>query len=71
LAELGEVTYERIEVAPVRIQRHGVTFGPIPREPEGENASSWVELHPANYTAFHEPFDSGEYDAWQRRVCPE
>jgi hypothetical protein len=62
LAELGEVTYDRIEVAPFEIQRHGVTFGLVPRGPEGEDDSWWVELHPGNYMAFHEPFDSGEYD---------
>ncbi len=62
LAELGKVTDDRIEVAPFEIRRHGVTFGLIPREPEGENDSWWVELHPGNYMAFHEPFDSGEYD---------
>jgi hypothetical protein len=62
LAELGEVTYGRIEVAPFEIQRHGVTFGLIPRAPEDDGDSWWVELHPGNYMAFHEPFDSGEYD---------
>lgn len=62
LAELGDVTYDRIEVAPFEIRRHGVTFGLIPQEPEDEDDEWCVELHPGNYMSFSEPFDSGEYD---------
>jgi hypothetical protein len=62
LRELGDVSFERIEVAPFSIERFGTTFGLIPRPPEEDGDSWWVELHPGNYMAFHEPWDSGEYD---------
>jgi hypothetical protein len=62
LRDLGEVTFERIEVAPFSVKRFGTIFGLIPRPPEGEDDSWWVELHPGNYMAFHEPWDSGVYD---------
>ncbi|MEU2610087.1 hypothetical protein ABZ570_00630 [Micromonospora sp. NPDC007271] len=63
LAQLGPVTFGRIEVAPFAVERFGTTFGLIPRPPEDEDDSWWVELHPGNYMAFTEPWDSGEYDA--------
>lgn len=62
LAELGPVTFDRIEVAPFAVERFGTTFGLIPRPPEDEGDSWWVELHPGNYMAFTAPWDSGEYD---------
>ncbi|SBT42210.1 hypothetical protein [Micromonospora narathiwatensis] len=64
LAELGPVTFDRIEVAPFAVQRFDTTFGLLPRPPEDEDEddSWWVELHPGNYMAFTEPWDSGEYD---------
>ncbi|WP_218105266.1 hypothetical protein [Micromonospora rhizosphaerae] len=62
LAQLGPVTFGRIEVAPFEVQRSGTTFGLIPRPPEEDGESWWVELHPGNYMAFTEPWDSGEYD---------
>jgi hypothetical protein len=62
LAELGEVTFTRIEVAPFAIDRFGTTFGLIPREPEEDGDTWWVILEPGDYMAFHEPWDSGEYD---------
>jgi hypothetical protein len=62
LAELGDVTFERIEVAPFKVQRFGTVFGLVPREPE-ESGEPWVvEAHPGNYMAFYEPWDTGEYD---------
>lgn len=62
IAELGPVEYERIEVQPFAIERFGTTFGLVPRAPENEDEGWWVELQPGNYMAFHEPWDSGEYD---------
>lgn len=62
LAELGPVEYCRIEVRPFQIERFDTIFGLIPRRPEDEDDGWWVELEPGNYMAFHEPWDSGEYD---------
>ncbi|HSJ01796.1 MAG: hypothetical protein ACAI34_03445 [Verrucomicrobium sp.] len=63
LAELGPVEYGRIEVCPFAIERFGVTFGLVPQPPDDEDDDEWaVELHPGNYMAFAEPWDSGEYD---------
>ena len=62
MAELGPLEYGRIEVQPFAIERFGTTFGLVPRAPEGEEDGWWVELQPGNYMAFHEPWDSGEYD---------
>lgn len=62
MAELGPVDYGRIEVQPFAIERFGTTFGLVPRPPEGTDDAWWVELQPGNYMAFHEPWDSGEYD---------
>lgn len=62
LRELGEVSFERIEVAPFSIERFGTTFGLVLREPEDEDDSWAVEVQPGNYMAFFEPWDSGEYD---------
>jgi hypothetical protein len=62
IKELGPVTNSRIEIAPFQVERFGITFGLIPREPENEDDPIWVELHPGNCMAFHEPWDSGDYD---------
>ena len=62
LAELGNVTFCRIEVEPFVVNRLGTDFGLIPREPEDEEDVWAVELMPGNYMAFFEPWDSGEYD---------
>ena len=65
LAELGHVVYQRIAVRPFEVERFGTTFGLIPRPPESvesQRAGWWVEVRPGNYMAFHEPWDSGEYD---------
>lgn len=62
LNKLGEVEYCRIEVKPFSVERNGVDFGLIIREPEGEEDVWAVELLPGNYMAFFEPWDSGEYD---------
>jgi hypothetical protein len=62
MAELGPVDYGRIEVQPFAIERFGTTFGLVLQAPEREDDAWWVELQPGNYMAFHEPWDSGEYD---------
>lgn len=58
LASLGEISIERIEIAPFSVERFGTTFGFIPREPDFDA----VEVMPGNYMAFFPPWDSGEYD---------
>jgi hypothetical protein len=62
LAELGPINYARIVVQPFAVERFGTTFGLIARAPESSSGSWWVILHPGNYMAFHEPWDSGQYD---------
>jgi hypothetical protein len=62
ISELGPIDYCRIEVQPFAVERFGTTFGLVPRPPEDEGDSWWVEMQPGNYMAFHEPWDSGEYD---------
>ena len=63
LTELGPIQYGRIEVQPFEIERFGTTFGLVARPPEDDDDDDWcVELRPGNYMAFHEPWDSGEYD---------
>jgi hypothetical protein len=62
MSELGRLQYERIRVRPFTIERFGVTFGLVPRPPEDNGDGWWVEAQPGNYMAFHEPWDSGEYD---------
>lgn len=62
LAGLGEVSLQRIEVAPFKVERFGLEFGLVPRPPEGDGEPWAVEMQPGNYMAFFEPWDSGEYD---------
>ncbi|QPQ54688.1 hypothetical protein IC614_10195 [Allosphingosinicella flava] len=62
LASLGEITYGRIEISPFSIDRFGITFGLVPREPEDEEDIWAVEAQPGNYMAFFEPWNSGDYD---------
>jgi hypothetical protein len=60
--ELGRLEHRGIQVRPFEIERFGTKFGLVPRPPEDEEDSWWVEVQPGNYMAFHEPWDSGEYD---------
>jgi hypothetical protein len=53
---------QRIEIAPFTMDRFGTTFGLIPRPPEDDDNGWWVDVEPGNYMAFHEPWDSGDYD---------
>ena len=62
LAELGPLEYDRIEVQPFAVERFGAKFGLVVRPPEDDENDWWVEVQPGNYMAFHEPWDSGEYD---------
>lgn len=62
LASLGEVTYQRIRIAPFRIEMFGVEFGFIPRAPE-EPGEDWaVIVEPGNVMCFWPPWTSGVYD---------
>ena len=64
LQELGEVTFERIEVAPFAVQKFGTTFGLVlhagPEEPDDPLDRDNAAMR--NYMAFYEPWDSGDYD---------
>ncbi len=62
LQELGEVTFQRIVVAPFSVERFGVHFGLILRVPDDDDDVWAVEMQPGNYMAFFEPWDSGDYD---------
>jgi hypothetical protein len=62
LEQIGPVRHQRIVVQPFEIERFGVTFGFVTRDPEDEEDVWCVEVQPGNYMAFFEPFDSGEYD---------
>lgn len=61
LATLGDVTPDRIEIAPFSVERFGTIFGLIPRAPEDVDDGWAVILHPGDYMAFFEPWD-GTYD---------
>lgn len=62
LRELGPVVFGRIEIAPFTIDRSGVSFGLIVREPEDTDDPWAVTAEPGNYMAFFAPWDSGGYD---------
>ena len=62
LAELGDVTFDRIAVKPFAVTKFGRQFGLIPRAPEDDDDPWAVEMMPGNYMAFFEPWDSGQYD---------
>lgn len=61
LLDLGDVSFERIEVAPFSIERFGTTFGLVLRVTEDDDEVWAVEVLPGNYMAFFEPWDDGEY----------
>ncbi|GIE34303.1 hypothetical protein Ait01nite_073480 [Actinoplanes italicus] len=62
LRELGEVTHDRISVAPFSVERFGTTFGLISAPPETEDDVWWVTAEPGDYMAFSPPWDCGIYD---------
>lgn len=61
LADLGEIEFGRIEIAPFSVEKFGITFGLIPNEPEDKGDELSITLEPGNYMAFYEPWDSGDY----------
>jgi|SRR6516165_5079562 hypothetical protein len=62
LASLGGVKYQRIKVAPFRVEMFGVEFGFIPRPPEEPGEDWCVIVEPGNYMCFWPPWTGGEYD---------
>lgn len=62
LAELGRVTFGRIEIKPFSVERFGLQFGLIPLKPRKGEDEWTVVLLPGDYMAFYEPWDSGDYD---------
>ncbi|VWB67765.1 hypothetical protein BLA6993_03176 [Burkholderia lata] len=62
LAELGEVQYGRIEIAPFSVKRFGVTFGLLADDRDEDDDAALYIMEPGNYMAFFEPWDSGDYD---------
>jgi hypothetical protein len=61
LAELGEISFQDIEVAPFRIERFGIEFGLIVWEPGEDNDDWYVTIEPGDYMCFNPPWD-GDYD---------
>jgi hypothetical protein len=62
LVSLGEVKYQRIKVAPFRIEMFGVEFGFLPQPPEEPDEDWSVIVEPGNYMCFWPPWTSGDYD---------
>jgi hypothetical protein len=62
IASLGPVKYQRIKVAPFRVEMFAVEFGLLPQPPE-EPGEDWsVICEPGNYMCFWPPWTSGDYD---------
>jgi hypothetical protein len=61
-SELGTVQFGRIEIQPFTVTRFATPFGLVARSPETPEDDWWVTVEPGNFMAFHEPWDSGEYD---------
>jgi hypothetical protein len=62
LASLGKVKYQRIKVAPFRVEMFGVEFGFIPQPPEEPDEDWCVIVEPGDYMCFWPPWTSGDYD---------
>ncbi len=62
LAQLGDVSFERIEIAPFQFEQFGTVFGLVPNELEDEDDELSISLMPGDFMAFSEPWDSGDYD---------
>ena len=62
LGELGPLEPGDVALQPFRVERFGVTFGLIAHPPAYDGDGWWVEMHPGNYMAFHEPWN-GAYDS--------
>jgi hypothetical protein len=61
IAELGDVEYCDIDVAPFQLEKFGTVFGLVPQAPEDEDEDWWVTVEPGDYMAFSPPWD-GDYD---------
>jgi hypothetical protein len=61
LAELGDVTFQRIKVAPFRVERFGTEFGLISQAPEDDGDDWRVSVEPGDYMVCYPPWD-GDYD---------
>jgi hypothetical protein len=61
LADLGDISFGDIEVAPFRLERFSTEFGLIATAPEEEDEEWSVIVEPGNYMAFYPPWD-GDYD---------
>ena len=62
LGSLGPVKFRRITIAPFSLERHGVTFGLIPRAPD-EDGQDWCAIFmPGDVMCFWPPWTSGVYD---------
>lgn len=61
LAELGEVSFRFIKVAPFRVEKFGVEFGLIAQTPEDDEEEWTVVAEPGNYLSFYPPWN-GDYD---------
>ncbi len=60
ISEIYPISHGRIEISPFSLERFGTTFGLVLHD---HGDSGWsAEMMPGNYMAFHEPWDSGEYD---------
>lgn len=62
LEQLGEVSFERIEIAPFQVEKFGTVFGLVPNELEDEDDELSISLVPGDFMAFSEPWDSGDYE---------
>jgi hypothetical protein len=64
LAQLGEASFERIEIAPFQVEKFGTIFGLIPNEMDEDDDEDdlSISLMPGDYMAFSKPWDSGDYD---------
>lgn len=62
IEQLGDVSFERIEIAPFQVEKFGTLFGLIPNELEDEDDELSISLMPGDFMAFSEPWDSGDYD---------
>lgn len=66
LADLGEVTFGDISIAPFAVEAHGHTFGMVLSGPDPDDPDDewywYVTLEPGDFMAFSAPWDSGEYE---------
>ena len=61
LADLGEISFGDIEIAPFSVKKFGIEFGLIANAPQEPDEDWWVTAEPGDYMAFYPPYD-GDYD---------